>query len=74
MRLVEGEERWEVPDPPPGCSPSKLGRNQAKSYCHLCGAQGYGLRHAYIYPLAMMNFAGLDLTTSDRWHFQQQQI
>ncbi|GFW46001.1 hypothetical protein TNCV_3276191 [Trichonephila clavipes] len=29
MRLVEGEERWEAPDSP-GCSPSKLGWNQAK--------------------------------------------
>ncbi|GFS86101.1 hypothetical protein TNCV_1583471 [Trichonephila clavipes] len=25
MRLVEGEERWEPPYPPSGCSPSKLG-------------------------------------------------
>ncbi|GFW89615.1 hypothetical protein TNCV_1024991 [Trichonephila clavipes] len=40
IRLMEGEERWEAPDPPPGCSPSKLGRNPAKSYCHLYGAQG----------------------------------
>ncbi|GFW46072.1 hypothetical protein TNCV_3276891 [Trichonephila clavipes] len=27
------------PRPPPGCSPSKLGWNRAKSYCHLHGAQ-----------------------------------
>ncbi|GFU76022.1 uncharacterized protein TNCV_1540001 [Trichonephila clavipes] len=27
VRLVEGGERWEAPDPPPGCSPSKLGWN-----------------------------------------------
>ncbi|GFX26816.1 uncharacterized protein TNCV_1839891 [Trichonephila clavipes] len=24
MRLVAGEERWEIPDPHSGCSPSKL--------------------------------------------------
>ncbi|GFW22069.1 uncharacterized protein TNCV_1632031 [Trichonephila clavipes] len=27
MRLVV-DERWEVPDPPPGCSASKLGRTE----------------------------------------------
>ncbi|GFU30286.1 hypothetical protein TNCV_4116481 [Trichonephila clavipes] len=27
VRLVEGEEMWVVPDPPPGCSLSKLGWN-----------------------------------------------
>ncbi|GFX83567.1 hypothetical protein TNCV_325161 [Trichonephila clavipes] len=26
-RLVDGEERWETPDPLPRCSPSKLGWN-----------------------------------------------
>ncbi|GFX46480.1 hypothetical protein TNCV_4549191 [Trichonephila clavipes] len=25
VRLVAGDERWETPDPTPGCSPSKLG-------------------------------------------------
>ncbi|GFX07185.1 prolyl endopeptidase [Trichonephila clavipes] len=25
VRLVAGDERWEDPDPSPGCSPSKLG-------------------------------------------------
>ncbi|GFW04453.1 hypothetical protein TNCV_878221 [Trichonephila clavipes] len=30
-------------------------------------AQGYGQRQAYFYPFAMMNFVGLDLTTSDRF-------
>ncbi|GFV94273.1 uncharacterized protein TNCV_2267271 [Trichonephila clavipes] len=39
VRLVKGEERWEVPHPP-GCSPPKLGWNRAK--CHLHGAQIYG--------------------------------
>ncbi|GFT75128.1 hypothetical protein TNCV_2244981 [Trichonephila clavipes] len=34
VRLVEREERWETSDPPE-CSPSKSGRNRAKSYCHL---------------------------------------
>ncbi|GFY29530.1 hypothetical protein TNCV_2627001 [Trichonephila clavipes] len=48
VRLVTGEERREAPDPPLGCSPSKLGWIQAKSYCHLYGAQGYGQRQAYI--------------------------
>ncbi|GFU57575.1 hypothetical protein TNCV_3637351 [Trichonephila clavipes] len=65
VRLVEGDERWVTPDPPPGYSPSKLWWNRAKSYCYLYGAQGYGQRHAYIYPLTMMNFVGLDLTTPD---------
>ncbi|GFT57201.1 hypothetical protein TNCV_1692111 [Trichonephila clavipes] len=39
---------------------------RANSYCHLYGAQGQ--RQAYSYPLAMMNFVGLVLITSDRWH------
>ncbi|GFY14377.1 hypothetical protein TNCV_1021421 [Trichonephila clavipes] len=39
---------------------------RAQSYCHLYGAQGQ--RQAYFLPLATMNFVGLDLTTSDRWH------
>ncbi|GFU55058.1 hypothetical protein TNCV_425651 [Trichonephila clavipes] len=38
-RAVGGRGR-EVGGPcPPGCSPSKLSWNQAKSYCHLYGAQ-----------------------------------
>ncbi|GFW37966.1 hypothetical protein TNCV_4631671 [Trichonephila clavipes] len=40
VRLVEREERWEALDHP--CSPSKLGRTQEKSYCHMYGAQIYG--------------------------------
>ncbi|GFW91530.1 hypothetical protein TNCV_3376931 [Trichonephila clavipes] len=51
VRLVEGNERWEAHDLSPGCSPPKLGWNQDKTYCHLYGAQGYGQRQAYIYPL-----------------------
>ncbi|GFW15148.1 hypothetical protein TNCV_172951 [Trichonephila clavipes] len=47
VRLVAGDERWEAPDPSPRCS-SKLGWNQAKSYCHLYGAQGYSQRQANI--------------------------
>ncbi|GFS89212.1 uncharacterized protein TNCV_1259471 [Trichonephila clavipes] len=39
---------------------------RAFAYCHLYGAQGQ--RQAYFQPLATMNFGGLDLTTSDRWH------
>ncbi|GFT58966.1 uncharacterized protein TNCV_185821 [Trichonephila clavipes] len=45
---VEGEERWEASDPPLKYSPSKLGWNPAKSYCHLYGAQSYGQRWVYI--------------------------
>ncbi|GFW09752.1 hypothetical protein TNCV_868141 [Trichonephila clavipes] len=37
VRLVEGDERWEAPDPPPRFSLSKLEWNRAKSYCHLPG-------------------------------------
>ncbi|GFV80960.1 hypothetical protein TNCV_2269441 [Trichonephila clavipes] len=48
VRLVAGYERWKAPDPPPGCSPSKLGGNRAKSYRHLYGAQGYRQRQTYI--------------------------
>ncbi|GFX94791.1 uncharacterized protein TNCV_2378641 [Trichonephila clavipes] len=40
--------------------------HRAESYCHLYGAQGQ--RRAYFLPLATMNFVGLDLTSSDRWH------
>ncbi|GFY35586.1 uncharacterized protein TNCV_196861 [Trichonephila clavipes] len=36
VRLVEGKERWEAPDFPLGCSPSKLGRNQAKNRIVTC--------------------------------------
>ncbi|GFW98932.1 hypothetical protein TNCV_4655591 [Trichonephila clavipes] len=39
---------------------------RAKSYCHMYGAQGQ--RQAYLLPYAPMNFVGLDLTSSDRWH------
>ncbi|GFV03774.1 hypothetical protein TNCV_1877221 [Trichonephila clavipes] len=39
---------------------------RAKSYCHLYGAQGQ--RQAYLLPRATMNFVGLDMTTSDKWH------
>ncbi|GFT67204.1 hypothetical protein TNCV_783541 [Trichonephila clavipes] len=46
---------------------------QANSYCHLHGAQDQGQRQAYFYSLATMNFEGLHLTTSGRWHEQQQQ-
>ncbi|GFT12343.1 uncharacterized protein TNCV_3047121 [Trichonephila clavipes] len=28
VRLVDGEERWEVSDPLPRCSPSKLGETE----------------------------------------------
>ncbi|GFW65127.1 hypothetical protein TNCV_393931 [Trichonephila clavipes] len=48
VRLVAGDERWEDPDPTPGCSPSKLWWNRTKSYCHLYGAQGYGQRQTHI--------------------------
>ncbi|GFX89260.1 hypothetical protein TNCV_1339591 [Trichonephila clavipes] len=48
VRLVVGDEIWEAPDPFPRFSPSKLGWNRAKSYCHLFGAQGYGQRQACI--------------------------
>ncbi|GFY02864.1 hypothetical protein TNCV_3507441 [Trichonephila clavipes] len=48
VRLVAVDEKWEVPDLNPRCSPSKLGWSQAKSYCHLYGAQGCGQRQAYI--------------------------
>ncbi|GFU48573.1 hypothetical protein TNCV_1439471 [Trichonephila clavipes] len=44
--LLDGKERWEALEPPPGCSPSKLGWNQAKSYCHLYGSQGHDHRQA----------------------------
>ncbi|GFV10191.1 hypothetical protein TNCV_3661431 [Trichonephila clavipes] len=46
--LVVEDERWEVLDPPPRCSPSKLGWNRTKSYCYLYGDQGYGQRKTYI--------------------------
>ncbi|GFY03361.1 hypothetical protein TNCV_1173191 [Trichonephila clavipes] len=42
VRLVAEDERWEAPDPPPWCSPSKVGWNRAKSYCHLYSTHGYG--------------------------------
>ncbi|GFU73659.1 hypothetical protein TNCV_2093661 [Trichonephila clavipes] len=35
-------------------------------HCHLYGAQGQ--RQAYFLPMPTMNFVGLALTTSDRWH------
>ncbi|GFU74025.1 hypothetical protein TNCV_1641511 [Trichonephila clavipes] len=42
VSLVAGDERWETPDPPPGCSLSKLRWKQAKSYCHLYSVQIHG--------------------------------
>ncbi|GFW45791.1 hypothetical protein TNCV_4495121 [Trichonephila clavipes] len=39
VKLVEGKERWDVSS---GRSPSKLGWNRTKSYCHLHDAQSYG--------------------------------
>ncbi|GFX03744.1 hypothetical protein TNCV_2113161 [Trichonephila clavipes] len=44
MRLVAGVKRWEAPDPPPVSSPSKLGWNRPKSYCHLYGAKANNRR------------------------------
>ncbi|GFT86828.1 uncharacterized protein TNCV_4164001 [Trichonephila clavipes] len=38
-KLLAGDERWEAPNPPLGCSPAKLVWNRAKTYCHLYGAQ-----------------------------------
>ncbi|GFT04072.1 hypothetical protein TNCV_3346181 [Trichonephila clavipes] len=46
--------------------------HRVKSYCHLYGAKGQ--RQAYIRPITTMNFVGLDLTMSDTWHEQQQNI
>ncbi|GFW33851.1 hypothetical protein TNCV_3589361 [Trichonephila clavipes] len=40
--LVEGEEKWEASDRGPECSPSKIGVDRDKSYCHLYGAQSHG--------------------------------
>ncbi|GFX39712.1 hypothetical protein TNCV_2104561 [Trichonephila clavipes] len=36
LMLVEGEERWEVPDYLPGCSPSKLGWNREQNRTVTC--------------------------------------
>ncbi|GFU46644.1 hypothetical protein TNCV_1546591 [Trichonephila clavipes] len=38
---------------------------RVNSYCHLYGGQGQ--RQAFSWPLATMNFVGLNLTTSDRF-------
>ncbi|GFY24734.1 hypothetical protein TNCV_1017801 [Trichonephila clavipes] len=42
LRLMAGDERREAPEPPPGCSPSKLGSNRVKSFRDLYGAESYG--------------------------------
>ncbi|GFX15976.1 hypothetical protein TNCV_522831 [Trichonephila clavipes] len=63
-RLVDWKKGWETPDPPPGCSSSKLLWNHAKSYCHLYGAQDYSQRRAYMWSIAMMNSVDLNLTQS----------
>ncbi|GFW29880.1 hypothetical protein TNCV_3937471 [Trichonephila clavipes] len=41
VRLLEGEERWEVPDNLQ-VSASKSGWKRAKTCCHLYGTQSYG--------------------------------
>ncbi|GFV42134.1 uncharacterized protein TNCV_3544611 [Trichonephila clavipes] len=41
---------------------------RAETYFHLYGAQDLGQQQTYFQPLATMNFVGLVLTTSDRWH------
>ncbi|GFU59876.1 hypothetical protein TNCV_4726431 [Trichonephila clavipes] len=40
---ADGEDSSEAPDISPWCSPSKLGCNRAKSYCHLYGVQNLRL-------------------------------
>ncbi|GFW77334.1 uncharacterized protein TNCV_924501 [Trichonephila clavipes] len=42
LRLGEEKERWKAPDPSQGVLPQNCGENQAKSFCHLYGAQSYG--------------------------------
>ncbi|GFX50595.1 hypothetical protein TNCV_2721821 [Trichonephila clavipes] len=37
--LVEGEERWEAPDPPQDVIPQNLGGTRAKSYCMVLKAK-----------------------------------
>ncbi|GFS71135.1 transposable element Tcb1 transposase [Trichonephila clavipes] len=66
VRLMVGDERWEAPDPPPGCFPSKLGWNRATSYCHLYGAQGYGQRQAEIGSRVGRNQTTV-MRICDRW-------
>ncbi|GFT89274.1 transposable element Tcb1 transposase [Trichonephila clavipes] len=66
VRLVAGDERRESSDPPPGYSPSKLGWNRAKSYCHLCGARGYGQRQAEIGSRVGRNQTTV-MRICDRW-------
>ncbi|GFU59960.1 hypothetical protein TNCV_667501 [Trichonephila clavipes] len=55
-----GEDRW--------CRHQSSPRefHRTKSYCHLYGGQGQ--LQAYFEPFATMNFLGLDLPASDRWH------
>ncbi|GFT19258.1 hypothetical protein TNCV_303641 [Trichonephila clavipes] len=40
VRLGEGEDRWDAPDHPRVFS-LKIEVNQAKSFCHMYGAQSY---------------------------------
>ncbi|GFV73587.1 hypothetical protein TNCV_1269671 [Trichonephila clavipes] len=42
----------------------------ANSHCHLYGDESQ--RQAYFQLFATLNFVDLDLTSSDRWHEQQQ--
>ncbi|GFV79525.1 transposable element Tcb1 transposase [Trichonephila clavipes] len=68
VRLVVGDERWEAPDPPSGCSPSKLGWNRAKSYFHLYSAQGTANDMRASSPFPATNRIYLEDKDADHYH------
>ncbi|GFV61185.1 hypothetical protein TNCV_856551 [Trichonephila clavipes] len=44
VRLVAGDERWETPDPPAGCSPSELGTVYRTVICIVLNAKSNDMR------------------------------
>ncbi|GFV50937.1 hypothetical protein TNCV_301981 [Trichonephila clavipes] len=69
VRLGEREVRWKAPNPPQGCSSSKLGWNRTKSYCHLYGAQGLRLTTGVHLAPCHDEFCGSGSDTLEiNWH------
>ncbi|GFV57353.1 uncharacterized protein TNCV_3285811 [Trichonephila clavipes] len=61
--LLEGEERWEAPDHLQGFLPLNWGGTEQKRTITCMVSKANDRR-----KILALNFAGLDLTSSDRWH------
>ncbi|GFT45491.1 hypothetical protein TNCV_3781311 [Trichonephila clavipes] len=65
--LVEGEEKWEAPGYPQGFLPlNRGGTEKNRTVIRMVLKAKANDRRKL--PLVAMNFAGLNLTSSGRWH------